>query len=65
MLESRLILNVTVLAPEPHNHVANRHAMRAWVIGPEHVTLPPGSAQGWAGLAVVLWSKRNSAKIAL
>lgn len=46
MLESRLILKVTVLAPEPHDHVANEHAMRDRVIGPEPLTLLLGGAPG-------------------
>ena len=28
MLESRLVLKVTVLAPEPHDHVANGHTVK-------------------------------------
>jgi len=58
MLESRLILKVTVLAPEPHDHVAHGHAMRDRVIGPEPLTLLPGGAQGWASLVVVLRNKQ-------
>lgn len=58
MLESRLILKVTVLTPEPHDHVANGHAIRDRVIGPEPLILLPGGAQGWASLAVVLRNKQ-------
>ena len=59
MLESKLILKVTVLAPEPHDHVANGHTVKDRVVGPEALTLLPGGAQGWARLAVVLRGKHN------
>ena len=51
MLESRLILKVTVLAPEPHDHVANGHTVKDRVVGPDALTLLPGGAQRWAAAA--------------
>ena len=55
MLESRLILKVTVLAPEPHDHVANGHTVKDRVVGPEALTLGCQDWRvAWARLAVVL-----------
>ena len=59
MLESRLILKVTVLAPKLHDHIANGHAVKDRVVGPQPLTLLSGGVQGRARLAVVLWGKHN------
>jgi hypothetical protein len=42
MLESRLILNVTVFTPEPLDDFPNGHALEDGVIAPEVLTLLPG-----------------------
>src|SRR5262245_24338502 len=45
MLESRLILNVTVLASEPDDHVTDGKPVKHGVVTPASLTLLPGRAQ--------------------
>jgi hypothetical protein len=45
MLESRLILNVTVLASEPDDHLADREPMKHGMVAPDSVALLPCRAQ--------------------
>jgi hypothetical protein len=45
MLESRLILNVTVLASEPDDHIADGEPTKHRMVTPASLTLLPGRAQ--------------------
>src|SRR5438093_10425360 len=45
MLESRLILNVTVLASEPDDHLADGEPMKHRMVAPASLTLLPCRAQ--------------------
>src|SRR5262249_49579338 len=45
ILESRLSLNVTVLASEPDDHVADGEPMKHGMVAPASLTLLPGRAQ--------------------
>ena len=45
ILESRLILNVTVLASEPDDHLADGEPMKHGMVAPTPLTLLPGRAQ--------------------
>jgi hypothetical protein len=54
MLESRLSLNVTVLASEPDDHLTDRESMKHGMVAPASLTLLPGRAQVEWFLDVVL-----------
>src|SRR5574341_852555 len=58
MLESKLILNVTVCAPEPDDHLAHGETVKDRVVGPEPPTLLPGGAQVQA-LLTIRWCKHD------
>src|SRR5438105_15356391 len=45
MLESRLILNVTVLASKPDDHLAGREPLKHGMVAPTPLTLLPDRAQ--------------------
>jgi hypothetical protein len=45
ILESRLILNVTVLASEPDDHLANGEPMKHGMVAPDPLTLLPCRAE--------------------
>jgi hypothetical protein len=45
ILEARLILNVTALASEPGDHLADGEPMKHGMIAPASLTLLPGRAQ--------------------
>src|SRR5215831_19593406 len=54
MLESMLILNVTVLASEPDDHLTDGEPMEHGMVAPASLTLLPGRAQVERFLGVVL-----------
>jgi hypothetical protein len=45
ILESTLILNVTVLASEPNDHLVDGEPMKHGMVAPVPLTLLPGRAQ--------------------
>ena len=59
MLESRLILNVTVLASEPFDDLSNGHPLEHRMRGPKALASPPGSYDGAASFRRLLTPKNN------
>src|SRR3990172_4872487 len=59
MLESRLILNVTVLASEPLDDLSNRHTLEHGMRSPKALASPPASDDGAASLRRLLTPENN------
>src|SRR5438034_10067533 len=57
MLESRLILNVTVFAPEPLDDLLSGHTPEDRVVGPEPLGFLPGGDNVWTSLGFLLKCK--------
>jgi hypothetical protein len=59
MLESRLILNVTVLAPEPLDDLSNGHILEDRMRSPKTLASPPAGHDGAINFTQLLSSENN------